>query len=636
MLFFLLILSLETPIYKPTPADLPQWALDALQHVSQKTTGKADMITIIDHVHFIYKGDGNIEIQYKLLRKIQHESAAENASVLTFGHAASLTKLHGWHRRPSGFVERLKTKNIAILGHANTRSITGDSTAVAIFNRATKGSILAFEATEVFHCFPAPMFIFDVCGQVPVYQKKFSWEVDPECTEPVQAQIQPYGFSSWQVDSQKVGQSLIITLPPILKDIPFIETNLSYYPYVSVAFHGQKTTNFSSWDRMANWYLDLFKNKTELLDSKLETNKKENLIAFLSQMNGLISYRQIYLSKSRTWFPDSGNDVLKRGYGDCKDMVCAWTSSGNEMQIPVYPVFACIYEGLHIDENSPVGPWFNHLIAAIPLDDTLGMQAEVEVKGQRFLLVDPTSSSTKLGYLPSPHRNRKVLICTPSGALWVKVPDAAFEPTWCSYSLTGSLDKDLTFSGTLKIVELGNAYYLRSYQQNSTNEGLLNYLRTLLDLPHDVDLKITSSTTHEGDANMTCSVNWPAFLYQDAHGYRLPSAIVGKSMYSLKNIKNPRLPLTTPEMPEISWLLDIRTQSNFKPSENDYQREGSTFSLKWKTTSGKHLKIQLTKKHNAKTYQHDKSQDAVNNWEAFYTSFEHLRRFSTLFTKGSP
>jgi hypothetical protein len=184
-----------------------------------------------------------------------------------------------------------------------------------------------------------------------------------------------------------------------------------------------------------------------------------------------LTYRQMYLTPDRGWMPDLVDDVARRQYGDCKDLTTFLISEARAAGLKAYPALARIVHG-HVEEDEPPSPFgFNHVIAAVRLEATLGLPAEVETPEGRFLLLDPTDRFVPFGYLGHAHAGRRLLICLEKGGLWVAVSEAAAFRARSRFSLAGELSPPGTLKGILEVREEG----LRALDMGGGGEALRKF-----------------------------------------------------------------------------------------------------------------------------------------------------------------
>jgi hypothetical protein len=204
-----------------------------------------------------------------------------------------------------------------------------------------------------------------------------------------------------------------------------------------------------------------------------------------------LHYRQVYMSPERGWIPLDAAEIGRRKYGDCKDLSCFLMTQAKQLGAEVRPALARIMAGEVEPDEPPSLEVFNHVIAAIRLDHSLGFAAEVDTPRGRFLLIDPTDRFTPLGLLGEAHRGGRVLICTPEGGLWVPIPPSAIHRSAVRIRLRGEVDGKGALKASMMIGETGDAWGMRAVAQTLGAKQLRDYvLGKLVDLPPTATLEI--------------------------------------------------------------------------------------------------------------------------------------------------
>lgn len=187
----------------------------------------------------------------------------------------------------------------------------------------------------------------------------------------------------------------------------------------------KRGTSFASWESIGRWWLDLIAEAVEadrgsgggamasgaLTDPVLESDR------VYAEMQSRFRYIAIELGMGG-WVPDRPRDVIKRGYGDCKELAAAMVSMLAAKGVPAR--LALVRSGLRapLDEAFPWPGWFNHVIVAVR-----------DARGElRFY--DPTDSAARPGRLPWSDFGSAVLVVGgDTGAELVELPAAAREST---------------------------------------------------------------------------------------------------------------------------------------------------------------------------------------------------------------
>jgi hypothetical protein len=288
-------------------------------------------------------------------------------------------------------------------------------------------------------------------------------------------------------------------VPALPKDEAYHPAPHNVLPNVYVRFLDpdlKEGPPWNNWDVFAVWMQSQYADKLQLplLEGMKGKDLKSGLNFLTRWMAKELHYRQVYLTPERGWIPLAADEVGRRKYGDCKDLTCFLMAHARQLGVAVHPVLARIMEGRVEVDEPPSLPLFNHAIAAIRLDRSLGLPAEVNTPKGRFLLVDPTDRFTPFGFLGESHREGRVLICTPDGGVWAEIPASAISPGKVEVSLRGEADAQGALKASLKLLESGDAWGMREVAQAQGIQPLRTYiLAKLLDLPPTATLEITKT-----------------------------------------------------------------------------------------------------------------------------------------------
>ena len=474
---------------------LPGWAVGPAQAGEQiPAPTEADAWVLLQRTEFTYAGDGEIlEHQFRLVRVLTERGKAEATFWLRGygGKASKIKKLLGWNLRPDGEMVRLDFEDVYTVQGAAEASFSTATTTSATLSGVVPGSLVAFESIERFRL---PMGAAEVLSPMESHPVR-RWEAAfvPGGGwfgqgKDAAIRIDTRHFIPWLERATTTSQSvLIMDVPPVPRDEPLHPAPFNTLPLVSVAFldpRAEAPDLLASWDGCARWVYQTYKSRFHAIRPvKVRVSGPGvGLSSVLDWMNRELVYKQVYLTPERGWIPETSEEVLRRGYGDCKDLTACLSGAATALGYEAHPVLARIGEG-RLEPDLPVNPYFfNHVITAIRLQDSLGLPAEVETAKGRFLLVDPTASFTPLGFLPSAHRLGRVMICCQDGAQWVDIPERAIEPEVLEVVVRGKVAEAGGLDGDIQITEQGNAAGLRSTARFERPEAMRERLIGLLGL----------------------------------------------------------------------------------------------------------------------------------------------------------
>lgn len=512
---FLLAVLATTLLGAQDLKKLPEWARPHAEAAAQEAPpAEADAWVLLDRTEVAYAGNGEVLTRkLRLVKVLTDRGRGEGSYVLSGlgGQASKIKKLKGWNLRPQGELVKLDRDSVITADEDffSDEVSTGTRTHVAL-DQVEKGSLIAFESLESFRHPMGPSDGESVMEQHPV--RRFEIELARKegwfsaSLANVQIRMDLRHFEPWikaaQVE-QKAGQSLVVRgIPALPKNEGAHPHGRNVLPWVMIRFFDPLLSGGMSQDSWDSLAMDTARRYEPFLDSKAVdpvpvsgANLKERLQSLHAWMAKEISYRAVYLSPERGWVPERPAEVMRKRFGDCKDMATFLLTQARKEGIVGSPVLARIVEGT-IDSDEPSANFaFNHVIAALKLEKPLGLPSEFETPRGHFLLVDPTSPLTPLGYLPGSHRGRRVLICTLGGGTWVEIPPSACPEEEVAYHLTAKVDLKGDLEGEFRIVEQGNLLGMRHLGFTQGKAKLKEFvLRALEDLPPTGSLELVDAS----------------------------------------------------------------------------------------------------------------------------------------------
>ncbi len=113
---------------------------------------------------------------------------------------AESVEVSGWHFHPNETVEKLKKSQKIIVGNSDGIYATRtDSAHIAIFDRAAKGSIVAFESNTTNTYYLGPIALIEVLSPYPTKSFHVECALDPSIKTQMNHRIVPFRFSGWNL-----------------------------------------------------------------------------------------------------------------------------------------------------------------------------------------------------------------------------------------------------------------------------------------------------------------------------------------------------------------------------------------------------------------------------------------------------
>jgi hypothetical protein len=152
--------------------------------------------------------------------------------------------------------------------------------------------------------------------------------------------------------------------------------------------------------------------------------------------------------------PAPPHETLARRWGDCKAKVTLLLDMLEEAGIEAYPALVLADRDGRIDPRFPAPGWFNHMIAALPVDG-LAVDADDPVAGG-YLFVDPTQERGGAGWLHPVDQDQMALVLRGDRTVLVATP---LRPRLEAFHLTVDLEvrPDGSAAGKLRLELRGGA-----------------------------------------------------------------------------------------------------------------------------------------------------------------------------------
>ena len=244
------------------------------------------------------------------------------------------------------------------------------------------------------------------------------------------------------------------------QDIPRIESE----PYAADSNGNYQFVSVSSpmeWDYIASWYSENARGRYQLTPALEDTVAKlvdgaTTRVDSIRRIHRWVAQDIRYVSIALGmggYQPRTPEEVLRTGYGDCKDKATLFVAALRHMGMDAWPVLLNAFGG--VERSQPSLSQLNHAIAAVRVDG-----------GYHF--TDLTSSLTPYGELPPGEEGEFGLVVLGEDASEVvTLPESAIEDNKTAFRLTGTLGEDGKVTGWFEELHTGAMQYeLRSVLEN--------------------------------------------------------------------------------------------------------------------------------------------------------------------------
>lgn len=615
---------------------LPEWAREPARAAQAETApADAQAWVLLQRHELAYTGGGEVKARNLRLVKVLAERGLREAffSVRSLGGRASRIKsLKGWNLRPDGEVVRLEKEDVAWEDSDSGGGVSTSVRASAFLHRAVPGSLLAFECVTVERLPMGPEDGWVLPEDIPVRRWELAFarkgglfsDLSDVASRLETRAWEPWGIRPEPLEGGGVAASRVRPLPEKEGAHPWLGDVL---PSVSLRFldpRDAKVPPGDSWDTLATWVHGRYREAWTPTGATGAAGlpPRDALAAIGRWMSRELVYKAVYLTPERGWVPLPASEVVRRRYGDCKDLATCFLAEASQAGFEPFPVLCRISQG-SVPGDAPVSVYaFNHVIAAVRIKESLGLAAEIETPSGRFLLVDGTARYTPVGLLPAEHRGRRVMICTPSGAVWARIPETATQRPRLRIDLQGAVGSGGAVKAAVRVQETADAATLRM----TAHLGGAGDLRKLL--------LATWFPIPPGGALTDLAFGDPMDLakpFEVSFTLTHPSGWTGAgSSYGLVDWGLPGIP-SAPQKPGIPRQLPLERWANrelqvratwtlpgpLRPALPDLQADTPLRSLRWQARiEGDRLLLELDDHLKDATYGWDRRPEGVQAWRA--------------------
>src|SRR5437867_4831078 len=193
-------------------------------------------------------------------------------------------------------------------------------------------------------------------------------------------------------------------------------------------------STLDDWKQVGEWYMQLQAGRTQVtpeiqsLVAKLtagKTTPREKLDAIYTYVSESIRYVAIHFGIGG-FQAHAAADVLRNGYGDCKDKHGLLSAMLDAAGMKAYPVLANSQQGV-IELDVPMPAQFDHVVSVFP------------VNGQKVWL-DTTLEFAPPGFMPASMRGKQALLIDLSATRLAEIPKEPAVPENAHLTSQGRLD----------------------------------------------------------------------------------------------------------------------------------------------------------------------------------------------------
>ena len=257
-------------------------------------------------------------------------------------------------------------------------------------------------------------------------------------------------------------------------------------------------SNLDSWEEIGRIVWDKWRDKIvitpEIKKLALEiTGDKQGVEAARLVYNWVaknIKYLAVYLNESAGYIPHTSTEILRNGYGDCKDHVLLMHTLLKAIDIESFPAFVHwgdIYRTLPL----PTSEQFNHAIIYLP---------------DYNIFANPTDNYSSFEELDNSLNNKFVVLLTEKG-LTKNTPKSSFQKNGYEMKALINIDNNATIKGQSYFKYFGNLNSTnRKYFASDTPKQIAN--KILADTPEGGTGTLETSDLNNLDLPVTVKAQW--------------------------------------------------------------------------------------------------------------------------------
>lgn len=311
--------------------------------------------------------------------KIINNKGVEDASKLYFDYNPSYEKIliHSIKIYRNGvIINKIKTTkfdNLQREASLDYNIYNGKRTITAIIDNVAKGDVIEYD--------------YSIIGNNPIFKNKFYHSfylngyndielISCKVIKPIKSKYSiSYLNKKYQPLIEKKGSEEIITWEMHdIKGLKIDEVTPGWFePYDLV-----EISEYNNWKEVIDWGRSVFENNynsSKQIDEKIvELNKYEapeaKIIGALRFVQNDIRYFGIEMGVN-SHQPKSPQEVIKCGYGDCKDKSSLLCFLLKKMKIKAYPVLINTEKRIELTKVIPSPSQFNHVITMVELNNNI-------------------------------------------------------------------------------------------------------------------------------------------------------------------------------------------------------------------------------------------------------------------------
>lgn len=466
----LLLAALASGVSVASPR-LPDWAASLRATPTPADAGDADAFVLLDEERIAVPAKGRMEEAGRYAVRILKARGAERAS-MTLDYeqdAGRVTDLRAWLVHADGRIESWDLRDAADLSLSDYELYSSLRARKLDAPRAEPGATFVCEWREEEEQRVAE-WAWTFASHVPVACSRFTLELPPGVTPAARlfhhAPFEPVRErNAWTWELRDLPATRLEPSPPAFR---------SFTPWLGVALNSPgipgagERVSFADWTAASRWYAGLVEPQAAVSDSLAAqaTRLTAGLASPLDRARALGAYVQTLnyvavemdLARGGGWRPHPAADVLRLGYGDCKDKANLLRALLAAVGVQSWLVPAQLENPTAVEEAWPDLGQFDHCILAIQVPGAEGLPAAFrDPRLGTVLPFDPTDPLTAFGNLSAPLQGSLVMLAAGDRGGLVRLPVLAPAARRCARRVTCQLHADGALAAVVEERSVGAA-----------------------------------------------------------------------------------------------------------------------------------------------------------------------------------
>lgn len=443
----------------------PAWLKQLQSQPLPSHDDKTNAVQLLDETELTFLPDGSQHrVQRSAFRILRREGQRYGTASAGYNKDGKVVRMKGWSLPETGKPFEVDMKDAIetalVPGHEGSLITTVRMKMMAI-PASAPGSLVGYEIETV----SRPEIVSETWApqfELPVVQARLTvslpqgWSYHAKWFNGEAVAPTTHGAGTWRWEMSNL---------PAIKGEPAMPqvSSLARHMALSIEAPATARSSFRDWNEMGRWFNGLVSERSQMTPelAQLITARSEGKTTLLDRIKALSEavqkdVRYVQVSLDATGYqPRAPGEVLKTGYGDCKD-------KANMLRLMLEQIGVRSHLVLVNTRRDAVRPdavpsaIFDHAVIAIQLPPDLPAEVKGtlsllgEEEGRSLLLFDPTDDLTPFGRVGQHLRAGELLLLTDDGAHLVHAPAGSPADNGVDRKVTMKLAADGSLSGEVR------------------------------------------------------------------------------------------------------------------------------------------------------------------------------------------